>query len=306
MLLYFQSGFIDFFYIICRRILSGEIFFELAQDEMQIICLVLVGCFSTYVGSLVYLSRMTMLSNTVSHTSLIGIVMGAFFSNLFRLQDPDQPLSSSAVLLGAFISALVTALLTHIFRRGLRLREDASLALVFSLLFALGVAGVSLFWGKAHVGLDLILGNIELVNLSDTLLLLGTSLLNLMLFFLFKRGLISFVFDREFTSCLFAYSHLFELLLLFQVAIFVMASLRVMGLFLPLAYLVGVPIWSRSISLNLRMMWKSGIILSLLLPILSVACVRGCLTNFGVALSSSGVSIVFLFLAHLFARPFIP
>ncbi|WP_108624101.1 metal ABC transporter permease [Candidatus Similichlamydia epinepheli] len=305
MLLYFHAGFVDFFSIMIHRILSGAVFYELAQDEMQIICLISVGCFSTYIGSLLYLSRMTMLANTVSHTSLLGVVMGAWLSNIFQLQDVHNPLSYSAILLSALISALITSLLTHIFRSHLRLREDASLALVFSLLFALGVAGVSILWGKAHVGLDLILGNIELVNMRDTCILVGTSVLNLCFFFLFKRGLVAFVFDREFTACSLPLSNFFELLLLFQIALFVMASLKVMGLFLPLAYLVGVPIWSRSISIDLSSMWRKGLLLSFLLPILSIACVRAFLTHFNVSLSSSGVSIVFLFFLHLLAWPFL-
>ncbi|RDB31832.1 metal ABC transporter permease [Candidatus Similichlamydia laticola] len=300
---YCQADFFDFFSILLGRLLSGAFFQDMAADEMQMVCLASLGCLSAYVGSLLYLSRMTMLANTVSHTSLVGIVIGTLVTAPSRLEEWHHPVSSQAILIGACVSAGLTAALTHVFRNRLKIREDASLALVFSILFALGVAGVSLFWGNSHVGLDLVMGNLELVTFPDVALLSGVAGINVLICLLLRRGFIAFIFDQELLSCWFRYSSLFEALLLFQVALIVTASLRVMGLFLPLAYLVGIPMWSRSVSNCVADMWKNGALLSVFLSVLSVALARACLTSFDLALSSSGVSIVCLLSVHLLSWP---
>ena len=69
-----------------------------------------------------------------------------------------------------------------------KVQEDASIGLVFTSLFALGVVLVTLYTKNLHIGTEAIMGNIDALDIDDLSLVGSVALLNLVTFFFFFRG----------------------------------------------------------------------------------------------------------------------
>lgn len=108
--------------------------------------LVAVSC--ALVGSFLVLRKMSLMGDAISHAVLPGIVI-AFLLTHSRASLP--------MLLGAAAVGLLTVLLVELFVRSQRLKEDASIGVVFPALFALGVLLVSRYAGQIDLDVDCVL-----------------------------------------------------------------------------------------------------------------------------------------------------
>lgn len=139
--------------------------------ELYRTCVVLLtGCLTAattaLVGSFLVLRRMALIGDAISHAILPGIVIG------FLLSTHRHPL---VLLPAAAAAGLLTVWLIELIYRSRRLSEDASTAVVFPALFALGVLMIARI---RYVDLDLdcvIFGRIEDVD-RRPLVLFGTDL----------------------------------------------------------------------------------------------------------------------------------
>ncbi|TMV47351.1 metal ABC transporter permease [Paenibacillus mesophilus] len=114
-------------------------------------------------GSFLVLRRMAMIGDAISHSVLPGIVI-AFLISGSR--------DSVAMLFGAAVIGLVTVFLIQLFQQG-GVQSDASIGVVFTALFSVGVLLVSMFTSKVDLDLDCVLyGEIAFVSL-DTVGWLG-------------------------------------------------------------------------------------------------------------------------------------
>jgi manganese/zinc/iron transport system permease protein len=100
------------------------------------------------VGSFLVLRRMALLGDAISHAVLPGIAI-AFLLTGHRATLP--------MVLGAGALGVVTVLLVELFNRTRRLKEDASIGVVFPALFSLGVILISRFAGQVDLDLDCVL-----------------------------------------------------------------------------------------------------------------------------------------------------
>lgn len=96
----------------------------------------LLGCF-------LILRKMAMIGDAISHAVLPGIVIAFLFSGTR---------DSLVMLLGASILGLITVFLIQFFKNS-GVENDASIGVVFTSLFALGVLLVSMY--ASHIDLDL-------------------------------------------------------------------------------------------------------------------------------------------------------
>lgn len=96
-------------------------------------------------GPFLVLRRQALMSDAVSHAVLPGIVL------VFLLFGSRAPLP---VIIGAAVFAIVCVLAIDAFRATGLVRADAAIALVFPMLFALGVIGINSFASGAHIDLD--------------------------------------------------------------------------------------------------------------------------------------------------------
>ncbi len=204
---YTYQDFFSFFPLFFRRIfdlLTGTLSWsELASDEIQIFALIGIAISGGMVGSFLILRRMAMVANALSHTILLGIVLVyLFFKVLFHYDDLYYALSIPALLLAALLAGLLTVILTEFFTHKLKVQEDASVGLVFTTLFAIGIILVTLFTRNIHIGTELVMGNVDGIKRGDLHLVFIVVGLNLSLYFLFFKGLKITTFDPQLAKTL--------------------------------------------------------------------------------------------------------
>jgi len=117
------------------------------QIEIQLVAAV-VAAACALPGVFLILRRMAMMSDAISHTVLLGIVIGFF---LFR--DLDSPL----LILSAAVMGVITVSLVELLNRTKLVKQDAAIGLVFPALFSLAVILISRFARGVHLDSDAVL-----------------------------------------------------------------------------------------------------------------------------------------------------
>lgn len=137
---------------------------KLASDEIQFLTLAFVAISSGLVGTFLILKRQTMLANALSHTILVGIIIAYFFNPVRFFTAEPSPFEHpelGVMLIAAIITGIITSFLTELLTKQVKLQPDAALGLVFTSLFALGILLVTLFTKSAHIGLEIVMGNVD-------------------------------------------------------------------------------------------------------------------------------------------------
>ena len=118
-----------------------------AQIEIQLIAAV-VAAACALPGVFLVLRRMALVSDAISHSILLGIVLAFFLV---------EDLTSPVLIAGAALVGLLTVLLVELLRRTNLVREDAAIGLVFPVLFSVGVVLISRFADSVHLDTDAVL-----------------------------------------------------------------------------------------------------------------------------------------------------
>jgi len=108
----------------------------------------LVAATTSMVGVFLILRRQALIGDAISHSVLLGIVL-AFLLTESR--------SLPVMLLGAVIIGLATAWLSDTLHRYGKLQSDASIGIIFTLFFAIGVILVSLYAGQIDLDQECVL-----------------------------------------------------------------------------------------------------------------------------------------------------
>jgi manganese/zinc/iron transport system permease protein len=176
-----------------------------AQLEIQLIAsLVAVAC--ALPGVFLVLRRMAMMSDAISHTVLLGIVIAFFIT---------KSINSPLLLVGAALMGVITVSLVELLNRTRLVREDAAIGLVFPAIFSVAVILISRFAGDVHLDTDAVLlgelalapfNRLRLFNLDIGPQALYTSggilLLNLLFIFLLYKELKLATFDPALAAAL--------------------------------------------------------------------------------------------------------
>ncbi|MGM0875023.1 MAG: metal ABC transporter permease [Bacillota bacterium] len=116
----------------------------MTYDAWIIVTGSLVGITCAMIGCFLVLRKMAMLADAISHTVLLGIVVGFLVSHSL-----DGPF----LLIGAVVVGILTALLVQVLS-GKGVQADAAIGVVFTSLFAIGVILLSVFAGNIHLDVD--------------------------------------------------------------------------------------------------------------------------------------------------------
>jgi len=117
------------------------------QIEIQLIAVVVaVAC--ALPGTFLVLRRLALVSDAISHSILLGIVLG-----FFVVGNVNSPL----LLVGAALVGLTTVVLVQQLERTGLVREDAAIGLVFPALFSVGVILISRYAEGVHLDIDAVL-----------------------------------------------------------------------------------------------------------------------------------------------------
>ncbi len=118
-----------------------------AQFEIQLIAsIVAVAC--ALPGVFLVLRRMAMMSDAISHTVLLGIVIAFFIT---------RNLASPLLLVGAALMGVITVSLVELLNRTRLVREDAAIGLAFPFIFSIAVILISRYAGDVHIDTDAVL-----------------------------------------------------------------------------------------------------------------------------------------------------
>jgi ABC-type Mn2+/Zn2+ transport system permease subunit len=90
----------------------------------------LIGFTNGFLGTFIVLRRMSLMADALSHSMLPGLALGLLVAG---------GLSASGLFLGGITAAFLVALGAMLFARTSRLKEDASLAILYTVAFSAGV-----------------------------------------------------------------------------------------------------------------------------------------------------------------------
>jgi manganese/zinc/iron transport system permease protein len=203
------------------------------------------------------------------------------------------------LFIAALMMGFITTFLTQFITKCARLQEDASIGLVFTTLFAIGIVLVTLFTRNAHIGTEIITGNVDALHIDDLKNVFLIAMLNIVTACLFYRGFLLTTFDVGFSKSIGISSSFYHYLLMMQTAITVLGAFRTVGVFLVLSLLVGPVIIARAITHDLKKLMILSICIGIFLSILSIALMRHIFSAYHLALSTSGLLITLIFLSYL-------
>ncbi len=177
---------------------------SITQIEIQAIAIV-VAAACALPGVFLVLRRTAMMSDAISHTVLLGIVL-----TYFLVQDLASPL----LIVGAAATGLLTVWLVEILSNTQLVKQDAAIGLVFPALFSVAVILITRFARGVHLDVDMVLLgelafapfdrlNVFGLDLPRALVVMGVILLiNLAFILLFYKELKLATFDAGLAATL--------------------------------------------------------------------------------------------------------
>ena len=121
---------------------------HVSTDLIIVVTALLVVIPCALLGTLLVLRQMSMMGDAISHAVLPGIVLAFFIT---------ESLGPVVAVMGAGIFGLLTAALVEALKNTGRVREDSSIGIVFTALFALGVFLIARYGGNVHLDLNHVL-----------------------------------------------------------------------------------------------------------------------------------------------------
>ncbi|MDF1843118.1 MAG: metal ABC transporter permease, partial [Rubripirellula sp.] len=222
----------------------AEVGWSWQLDGWIVLVAILCAVASASLGCFLVLRRMSMLGDAISHAVLPGLAV-AFFLSHSR--------SSLPMFIGAVIVGILTAFFTEWIHRVGRVDKGASMGVVFTSLFALGLVMIVQAADKVDLDAGCVLyGSIELTPL-DTMSLFGfeipravvtlgiVTVINLAFVLLFYKELKLSSFDPSLATTLGFNASLMHYLLMILVAVTAVASFESVGSVLVVAMFVVPP-----------------------------------------------------------------
>jgi len=236
----------------------------LAQFEIQLIG-ILVASACALTGIFLILRRMAMMSDAISHAILLGIVLAFFVT---------KDLASPFLIIAAALSGILMVSLVELLNGTRLVREDASIGLVFPLLFSIGVILISRYAGNIHLDTDaVLLGELAFAPFNRLSLFgydLGPKsiytistilLLNIVFIFVFYKEIKLSTFDAGLAASLGFAPGLLHYALMSLVSITAVGSFDAVGSILVVAFMIAPPATAYLLTDKLtRMIWISVII----------------------------------------------
>jgi manganese/zinc/iron transport system permease protein len=215
-----------------------------AQFEIQLIAsVVAVAC--ALLGVFLVLRRMAMMSDAISHTVLLGIVIAFFVT---------KNINSPLLLVGAALMGVLTVSLVELINRTRLVREDAAIGLVFPAIFSIAVILISRFAGDVHLDTDAVLlgelafapfNRIRLFGLDmgpEALYTTGSILLiNLIFILLFYKELKLATFDPALAAALGFLPGVIHYALMTLVSLTAVGAFDAVGSVLVVAFMIAPP-----------------------------------------------------------------
>jgi len=217
-------------------------------------------------GVFLVLRRLALLSDAVSHTILLGIVL-AYFA--------VQSLASPLLILAATLTGVLTVSLVEVLHRTGRVREDAAIGLVYPVLFSIAVILISRYLRDVHFDTECVLGGDLVWSIRGRRLLmgghdlgpqvlyvmLGILILNVLFIVLFFKELKLATFDPALAAALGLSPALIHYALMTLVSVTVVGAFDAVGSILVVALMIAPPVTAYLMTDRLStMLWLSALL----------------------------------------------
>lgn len=195
--------------------------FEFMRQALIIATLVTVS--ASALSCLLVLKGWSLMGDAISHAVLPGIVI-AYILNI-------------PLLVGAFLSGMACAISTGYLTENSRLKEDTVMGVVFSGLFALGVA----LFTKIETGLHLdmvLFGDMLGVSWSDIAMTAALTIPAFLLVIVKRKDLLLFAFDPQHARVVGINIKVLHYGLLCVLSLVIIAAIKAVGIILVIAVLI--------------------------------------------------------------------
>ena len=134
-------------------------------ESLYILIITAAAC--SILGVFLVLRRLSMVSDAISHSVLLGIVIGFFITKDLR----SVWLIVAAALFGVFTTMAIEVLI-----KSRRVGEDAAVGIIFPLFFSIAVILITRFARNVHLDTDMVLMGEVIVAPFNRTTVLGISL----------------------------------------------------------------------------------------------------------------------------------
>ena len=216
---------------------------------------------SGVVGSFITVRRIGYIAGAIAHTVLGGMGVARYLQRVLGWEFVTP-------LVGAVVSALLSAIIIGAVTLYGREREDTVLSAVWSIGMAVGIFFISRTPGYNDDLMSYLFGNILMVRKADLALIVGLDAVVVVVSFLFYYKLEAVCFDEEFARLRGVQVELFYILLLCLTALTIVILLQVVGIVMVIA-LLALP--AAAATYLTRRLWHTMIVASALSGVLMTA-----------------------------------
>lgn len=228
-----------------------------ADQEIQLIAVVVaVAC--SLPGVFLVLRKMSMMTDAITHTILLGIVIAFFLT---------KSLTSPLLILGAAIMGVITVFLTEVLNSTRLVSEDSAIGVVFPFLFSIAIIIISKYAGSIHLDTDsVLLGELAYASF-DRFILFGKDLgpkavysmgtiliLNAIFIISFFKELKIVTFDPALATTLGFAPFLIHYSIMTLVSVTAVGAFESVGSILVIAFMIGPPITAYLLTDDLKFM----------------------------------------------------
>ena len=234
-----------------------------AAFEIQLIAVIIsVAC--ALPGTFLVLRKMSMMSDSITHTILLGIVLAFFLTH---------DLNSPFLIAGAALMGVVTVWLTETLTKTRLLSEDSAIGFVFPLLFSIAIILITRYAGSVHLDTDsVLLGELAFAPF-DRMIIFGKNgaagldigakaiytsgvllLLNAILITVFYKELKVVTFDPLLASVLGFSPAIIHYGLMTLVSLTAVGAFEAVGSVLVVAFMIGPPVTAYLLTDDLKTM----------------------------------------------------
>ncbi|RKX75466.1 MAG: metal ABC transporter permease [Spirochaetes bacterium] len=180
-------------------------------------------------GTYIVVRRISYLAGAISHSVLAGIGFAVFLQDRYGI-------TWFTPLTGAWISAILAALIIGLVNVYARQREDTTIGAIWAVGMATGLAFLS--GTSSYVDpMSYLFGNILLITRTDLILISVLDLLVVFLGLLFYHQFLAVSFDEEFSRARGLPAGFYYLILLFLTAMTVVLMVTIVGIVMVIALL---------------------------------------------------------------------
>jgi manganese/iron transport system permease protein len=216
---------------------------------------IVVGILCPVVGSYLIVQRMALMGDVIAHCVLPGLSI-SFFLGL-------------DILIGAFASGILGALLIAWIRSQSRVKVDAAMALTFSSFFALGVILITVLRNKLDLD-NFLFGDILGVTMTD---IWRTGIIAAVILLVIKltyKELLFYTFDRTGAQAMGLPVNAIYLGFMVMITLTIIASMQAVGVILVISLLIGPALTAYLLTRELHQMMLLGAVFGVIASVTGV------------------------------------